>query len=421
MGIRLASKTAVALLLLAASACTVHNGDEGPAPFGPSDFALSIGLTITPDSITQDGASQASVVVTAHDENGRPKPGVVVRLDIEVDGEVQDFGRLSARTVVTGTDGRATAVYTAPPLDPFAGGFGRFITIIATPSGNNTQALNFRTAEIRLVPPGVILPPPSAPRPAFTFTPTPVVAGIGVNFDASASDPGAGAAQIVTYNWNFGDGDTGTGIAPRHSFDVAGTYLVTLTVINDRGLAASVTNPVSVSAAAAPAGDWVFSPANPAVGETIFFNADTIVPPAGRTFTSYNWNFGDGTAGTGRQPTHSYSTAANYVVVLTLTDDVGQTTVRQRTISIGTGNPNAAFTSTVTNATTHTMLFDASGSTASGGATITSYAWNFGDGSTGTGQSASRTYGAAGSYPVRLTVTDSLGRTGTILVTVTVP
>ena len=66
--------------------------------------------------------------------------------------------------------------------------------------------------------------------------------------------------------------------------------------------------------------------------------------------------------------------------------------------------------------------FNGSGSSDSDG-TVVSYGWNFGDGSTGTGVSAQRTYGAAGTYTVTLTVTDDDGATGVSSqqVTVTAP
>ena len=55
--------------------------------------------------------------------------------------------------------------------------------------------------------------------------------------------------------------------------------------------------------------------------------------------------------------------------------------------------------------------------------TITGYAWDFGDGQTGTGVSTAHTYAAAGSYTVTLTVTDDDSATGTTTrpVTVTAP
>ncbi len=52
--------------------------------------------------------------------------------------------------------------------------------------------------------------------------------------------------------------------------------------------------------------------------------------------------------------------------------------------------------------------------------TIVSYAWAFGDGTTGSGVDVSHTYAAAGTYPVTLTVTDDDGATGQAGGTVTV-
>jgi len=78
--------------------------------------------------------------------------------------------------------------------------------------------------------------------------------------------------------------------------------------------------------------------------------------------------------------------------------------------------PTAAFTSSAANLA---LSVDGSTSTDADG-TIASYAWDFGDGSTGTGRTASRTYAAAGTYAVKLTVTDNAGATGTVTKSVTV-
>ncbi len=58
-----------------------------------------------------------------------------------------------------------------------------------------------------------------------------------------------------------------------------------------------------------------------------------------------------------------------------------------------------------------TVSFDATGSTAAGTKRVTSYAWDFGDGSTGTGATVSHTYATDGTYQIKLTVTDSAGYT----------
>jgi PKD repeat protein len=51
---------------------------------------------------------------------------------------------------------------------------------------------------------------------------------------------------------------------------------------------------------------------------------------------------------------------------------------------------------------------------------ILSYAWDFGDGRSGSGVTAFHAYAAAGSYSVKLTVTDSMGLVGRQTLTITV-
>jgi PKD repeat protein len=78
--------------------------------------------------------------------------------------------------------------------------------------------------------------------------------------------------------------------------------------------------------------------------------------------------------------------------------------------------PTAAFTQ---NCTDLSCTFDGSGSSDSDGS-VTGYAWDFGDGATATGATPAHSFAAAGTYPVRLTVTDDQGATGTITQQVTV-
>ncbi|CAM8671816.1 PKD domain containing protein [Comamonadaceae bacterium] len=93
-------------------------------------------------------------------------------------------------------------------------------------------------------------------------------------------------------------------------------------------------------------------------------------------------------------------------------------TLAEKTTSLVVGNtpaalggcldlPQAATAQLLVSGTGLSRNFDASGSVA-GDAAITSYAWNFGDGSTGTGATASHSFASAGSYQVSLRVTDAL-------------
>jgi len=322
-----ASCSAFLFAVALTAACTVH-GTDVPELTGPSEFAQSITVTATPDAIQQDGFSQSLVAVVARGPDGQALAGVSIRLQTATDGAIQDFGRLSARTVVTGSDGRATATYTAPAPPADFGSNGSRVSILATPIGNNYDTAQTQSADIRLTAPGVVLPPSTAPTPSFIISPTPVTAGTTVFFDASAScatqDACGSTAGISSFVWNFGDGRTGSGRTATHQYGGDGTYTVTLTVTNDRGLSASSSQTVSVSLSSPPSASFVSSPSSPRAGSVINFDASQSTASPGRRIVQYNWNFGDGTQGqTGNNTTHTYAAAGTYTIVLVVVDDLG--------------------------------------------------------------------------------------------------
>ncbi len=319
--------TTIAVAAFLVAACTMKK-QEAPPLTGPSEFATSITIQATPDVITQDGASQSLITITARDASGQALRNVTLRVETFVNGDRVDFGTLSARTVVTGSDGRATLTYTAPAGT--VGGTDQVVEIAVTPIGSDFNNAVARTSSIRLVPQGVINPPAGL-VPAFTVSPAAPVEDTPVFFNARTSTANT---TITEYRWDFGNGRTGFGETATTTFDDPRSYFVTLTITDQFGRSASTTNTVPVSAGTAPSPAFVFSPTDPRVNQPVNFNAATSTVPSGRSIVSYEWDFGDGASGSGQTPSHTYRLARTYTVVLTVTDDTGRSAATSQAVTI---------------------------------------------------------------------------------------
>lgn len=325
--------TAAALLVAATTlaGCTMKK-QEAPEFAGPSEFGTSVVVGATPDILTQDGASQSVVTVTARDSNGQPFRNLSLRAEIRVDGTIADFGSLSARSVVTGADGRASFVYTAPPAASPAVDNFTIVEIAVIPIGSDFANSVTRTAALRLVPPGIVIPPDGL-RPAFTINPSSPQDHQNVIFDASTSQA-PGNNPIVSYSWNFGDGGSATGRTVSHQYNSAGTYVVSLTVSDAYGRTATATQSLSVGPGVNPTASFVFSPTDPLPGSRVFFNAASSRAAPGRRITRYQWDFGDGASATGSSTSHLYPVVGTYTVTLTVTDDAGRKGVASLTVQV---------------------------------------------------------------------------------------
>jgi hypothetical protein len=69
-------------------------------------------------------------------------------------------------------------------------------------------------------------------------------------------------------------------------------------------------------------------------GVPLTFHGSASTAPTGQTITAYNWNFGDGTSGTGASPVHAYANVGTYNVSLTVTDTAGLTNTVTTTAQI---------------------------------------------------------------------------------------
>jgi PKD repeat protein len=245
------------------------------------------------------------------------------------------------------------------------------------------------------------------PTAAFTTD----VSHLGASFDASASTD-ADFGTLVSYAWSFGDGTFGSGVTNQHTYGTEGTYTVILTVTDNNGATNSVSHVLTVA-------NIPPTPSFTAVAQnlTVTF-ASTSTDPDG-VIASSTWDFGDGTFGTGANTTHTYAVAGTYDVSLTVTDNNAAPATASNPVTVEDApanvDPTASFTSSVQ---FHTATLTSTSTDSDG--TITAFAWDFGDGTFGSGATNQHTYSAPGTYPVTLTVTDDDGATNTISNDVTI-
>jgi PKD repeat protein len=415
-----------AAALAGLSSCTLHSQQDAPTPSGPSSNGTSLTVTVTPDILTQDGQSQSLVTITTYGPNGQPLANVPLRAVILVGGAITDFGTLSARNLVTDASGRASVTYTAPAAPVINTDDGTVVGISVAPLSSDFANNNPVQATIRLMPPGVVGPPPSSLRP--DFTPPAATVGNPAVFQAVVVDStGADAtSQVSSYLWTFGDGGSASGRNASHTFSGPGAFPVTLTITDTLGRTQTITHTLTIGQGQIPTATFVTSPLAPIIDQQINFNASGSIAEPGHTITSWAWNFGDGVLADGALVSHSYSQAGTYTVTLKTTDDAGRkSTLASQTITVSNGNPAADFTFNPSAPRGgQTVTFDGSPSQPFGGRTIVSYTWSFGDGGAGSGQVVNHTFstvgGVATTYNVLLTVTDSTGKTGSVTKAITI-
>jgi PKD repeat protein len=132
---------------------------------------------------------------------------------------------------------------------------------------------------------------------------------------------------------------------------------------------------------------------------TYSFNASSSVGAS-----SYTWNFGDGSSGSGVSPTHTYSNSGVYTISLSITGSCGTTATQQTINYVCADVPTPNFIYTVSNNVYNMLLFGAqSGIT---------YTWNWGDGSaTQQGSSPTHYYSVAGKYTLCATANNGCNST----------
>ena len=172
----------------------------------------------------------------------------------------------------------------------------------------------------------------------------------------------------------------------------------------------------------------VIAPPSPAAGPPLtsfsFNGTGSSDPDPGDTLTTYSWNFGDGTTATGSTVNHVYATAGTYTVTLTVVDSKGKaSSPATRNVGVGTSldNPPAASFNFGPASGTAPLTATFTSTSTDGEGPISTWDWDWGDGTAhGATEQATHVFQSAGTFTVRLTVTDSGGLSGTTTRTIQV-
>ncbi len=231
----------------------------------------------------------------------------------------------------------------------------------------------------------------------FTADTTVICAESPVQFTNLSNPPG------TDWLWDFGDANNSTLQNPRHSYASAGLYTVSLTV---QELPLGCTDNISRT-------NFIRVLPKPNAAFTLSNNEACKAPLTvnfQQTSTGallYSWDFGDGSAGLGGNPSHTYTSAGAFRVRLFATNIQGcwDTAAIDSAVRILPPTPSFSASNRDGCVPLYTQFQDRTNSVNP----IIRWFWDFGDGNTSTAQSPNHIYQNTGSYDVQLTVENNLG------------
>lgn len=241
----------------------------------------------------------------------------------------------------------------------------------------------------------------------FSFSATTVTVGELVRFvDSSTGNPDA-------WRWDFGDGTGGEGPTVEKAWDEPGTYPVTLTVRRgdeEAPISLAITV-VPAEVTLPPAADFVFSATVVEVGDELDFE-----DRSDGDIERWRWDFGDGATAFTPDVSHSWSTPGRYTVQLTVANDEGsdRASVEIEVIA-GLRAPDAKLVASSSDVDLGQPVHFTGSSTTDPAI----FAWDFGDGTTGSGAEVIHVFLQTGSYTVTLTARNDAG-TSTAVATIEV-
>jgi PKD repeat protein len=226
-----------------------------------------------------------------------------------------------------------------------------------------------------------------------------VGAPLAVNINEPVKFTDKSSNSPTSWKWEFGDTAESTAQNPTHAYQVKGIYTVTLTTRNDNGKDGE-TKKDYINVGMGPKAD--FRPVNVPYSQFQVPKSVQFIDLSTQLPTSWAWDFGDGATSTDQNPSHLYMKEGTYTVKLTVKNNFGQDTkVMTDLITIG-GGAAVDFSADKTTVGVGRVVSFTDLSTIN----PTSWAWEFGDGQTGSGNNPDHVYRAVGVYDVTLTASN---------------
>jgi len=193
------------------------------------------------------------------------------------------------------------------------------------------------------------LPPNTPTQP---IGPTFIERGIWYEYTSVTSDINGDQVRL---RFDWGDGnfsnwsdlvDSNITVSAAHIWNNRSTFSVRVIAQDENGLNSSWSLPLTVTVSEQETGEVspvldIIAPDNGSTNQTIFFDVSVSVGPDSEII-SYTWDFGDGTTGTGKNPSHVYTKPGVYSVILTVVDNTGKTNLKTFLITIGAGAETTA-------------------------------------------------------------------------------
>lgn len=163
--------------------------------------------------------------------------------------------------------------------------------------------------------------------------PSATTAEVGERLEFEVVETTGDDRWIDSLEWNMGDGGTASGWWTDHRFDDSGLYTVELTATANDGRTTTHEVEISVGELEDPIARIQPSATEVSAGDRVEFEVEDTSGDE-RWIDGLEWDLGDGTSATGWWTDHSYSTAGEYTVTLTATDNTGTETTHEIVVSV---------------------------------------------------------------------------------------